>query len=463
MPAWMLLLALLAGDPAPRSAVEATIRGTAQPLEVRLLVRDASEQWQEVAYEMLPAATRDVRFDGLASGVYQLLVKGPQTTERIATKVVLGTNDTRRITISIEPFAFTGRITTGGVALGPAELLLRHDELHWRAGIAVDRLGAFRVPMWQRGAFTYTLRAPALTTQYSDAVELAGDAPAFALDIPVARITGVVRDAKSGAAIANALVLLQTNSGDDEHHVRLRTGADGSFDFTGVKDGQHVVRVVASNYVEPDPVAFELDAKRRLRELDIRVDPGRAIAVLVIDADGDPVADATLFALAGARLASRAITDEDGRATVAALAGEEATLVVVARPSGLAAVRVPRDAQPGRLRIELARPSSSLHIRARTTAGAAMPQFSLLLRYNGTILPAAINEELAALQRLHLATDQNSDVVLRNIPAGSYELWPYRTADEAEAILSAGDAVEAPIRVEVRPGENTIGVRFAAR
>jgi Carboxypeptidase regulatory-like domain len=463
MPAWMLLLALLAGDVPSQSVVEATIRGTAQPVEVHLLLRAANEQWQEVAHEVLPAATRDVRFDGLAPGVYQLLVNGPQPTERLATKVVLGTNDVRRTVIAVEPFDLTGTITIGGVLLGTAELVLRHEELQWRAGIAVDREGTFRVPMWQRGTFTYVLRAPALTTQYTDAVELAGDAPAFRLDIPEARITGRVRDAKSGAPIAEALVLLQTNTGEDEHHVRLQTGAQGELDFTGVKEGKHIVTVVAPNYVQPDPIAFELDAKTRLRELDVRVDPGRPVAVLVTDAAGDPVVDATVFALAGTRLASRTTTDEGGRARVAALTGEEATLVVVARNAGFGVVRVLRDAGSERVRIELPRPSSSLHIQARTTGDAVMPQFSLLLRYNGTLLPPAIGEELATLQRLLLGTDENSDVVLRSIPAGNYELWPYRTDEEAEAILSTADAVEAPIRVEVRPGENRIGVKFAAR
>ncbi len=474
MTAVMLLLAVLAGDGAPQSAIEVAIRGSVQPVEVHLLLRDANEQWQAVAHKMLVVpngATRDVRFDGLGPGVYQLLAKGARPTERLATKVVLGANDTRVTALTIEPFDFTGRVTIGGVPLGRAELLLRHEELQWRAGIAFDKEGTFRVPMWQRGAFTYSVRGGALTTPYNDAVELTGDT--FALDIPEARITGIVRDAKSGAAVAGALVSLQTNAGDDEHHVRLSTDAEGTFDFTGPKYGRHIVTVTAPMYVEPEPIAFELDDRTRLRELDVRLDPGRTIAVRVTDADDEPVVNATVIALAGSRLgsriASRTTTDGDGRASVAAPADEETTLFVAARPSGLTVVRVSREAVvPGeavneRVRIELARPSSSLLIQARTTEGAAMPPFSLLMRYNGTLLPAEIGEELAALQHLRLGTDDASDIVLRNIPAGSYEFWPYRTPDEAAAILVTGEELPAPIRVEVREGENRIGVKFAAR
>src|SRR6188474_1476742 len=123
MTAVMLLLSILAGTIAPHGAIEATIRGSVQPVEVHLLLRDANEQWQEVAHKMLPASTRHIRFDGLGPGVYQLLAKGSLPTERLATKVVLGANDTRVTVLTIEPFDFTGHITIGGVPLGRAELL----------------------------------------------------------------------------------------------------------------------------------------------------------------------------------------------------------------------------------------------------------------------------------------------------------------------------------------------------
>ena len=461
MTAVMLLLSILAGTTAPQGAIEATIRGSAQTVEVHLLLRDANEQWQEVAHKMLPGSTRDIRFDGLGPGVYQLLVKGALPTERLATKVVLGANDTRVAALTIEPFDFTGHVTIGGVPLGRAELRLRHEELHWRTGVALDQEGKFRAPMWQRGNFSYSVRGGALTMPYSDKIELAGDV--FALDIPEGRITGIVRDAKSGAVVKGAHVSLQTTAGEDEQHVRLTTDAEGKFDFTGMKYGRHTVTVTAPAYVEPEPIAFELDAKTRLRELDVRLDPGRTIAVLVTDANDDPVAEATVIALAGPRLASRTTTDEGGRAGVAAPAGEDTTLFVAAPHSGFTVVRVPRNAVNDRVRIALARPSSSLLIHARTTEGTPMPQFSLLMRYNGTLLPAEIGEELSSLQNLALGTDTASDVVLRNIPTGTYEFWPYRTPDEAEAILAVGDDLAAPIRVEVREGENRIGVKFAVR
>lgn len=49
----MTLLLLLAMLSAPQGAIEATIRGTAEPLEVELLLRNADDEWTEVEHANL--------------------------------------------------------------------------------------------------------------------------------------------------------------------------------------------------------------------------------------------------------------------------------------------------------------------------------------------------------------------------------------------------------------------------
>src|SRR5687768_16579208 len=239
----LLTLAFLtatAGD-APGGAIEATIRGTRAPLEVELLVRDSGDDWTEVARRSLPAATRQVRFDGLASGVYQLRVRGPQPGEQLGTLIPVGRGDTRVKTITIEPFVFAGRITLGGTELGAGMIRFRHRDLKWAAAIDVGPYGTFRAPLWQRGSFEYAVRSPALPTDYAFHAEIDG-APLM-IDIPDGRITGIVRDAASGEPVPGAQVGLQTNLEDREEHVRVTTGPEGRFDFAGIKHGRHKVRV----------------------------------------------------------------------------------------------------------------------------------------------------------------------------------------------------------------------------
>jgi hypothetical protein len=463
-----LLLMMLGADAAPAAApagsIEATIRGTTQPLEVQLLLRDDADNWKAVARKSLPAKTRRVRFDGLEAGVYQILVHGPSATEHLATKVGIGRTDTRRTTITIEPFVLAGRVTLGGTELGAGGLLLRHREFHSRAEILLGPDGTFRVPFWQRGTFSYGVRGPALPTAYSYATELEGPSPGpLVIDIPDGRISGILRDAKSGRPVAGATVALQTNIDDSEEHVRLTTGPEGGFNFVGIKHGSHIVRIHAPLYLEPEPIAFALTDAAPLRELDLRLDPGRAVPIVVIDKEYDPVANAKVFVVADSKLRARGATDEDGRASVPVPAGEPATLFVVPEEGPFAMMRVPRNGAKGRLEIYLPSLTSSLLIRAQTTDGKTMPPFSLLMRYDGELVPPELAEELAEVQGLRLATGPDGEAHLRNIPSGSYEFWPYRSAAEAESIVAAGSTFLAPIQVNVRMGENKIAVKFASR
>jgi hypothetical protein len=455
------MLTLLAAMNAPQGAIEATIRGTAQPLQVELLLRDPAEEWTEVAHRRLPADTRRVRFESLASGVYQLRLRGAEPTEQLAAKIVVGTTDVRRTTLTIEPFVVTGRATLGGTELGEGAIVLRHAELHWSAPIALAADGTFRATLWQRGAFQYSVRSPALPTDYRSDAEL--DGTPLHIDIPDGRIRGIVRDAKSGAPVDGAMVTLQTKLEQREELAKLTTGPDGRFDFAGIKHGSQTVRVYPPRHLEPEPIAFPLNDGARLRELDVPVDPGRAVAIVVIDRQNDPVANASVFAVTESKLRARTKTDEDGRATVAVPPGEAATLFVIPEEGPFAMLRVPRSEDKGRLPVYLPRTTSSLSIRAQTTKGEALPPFSLLMRYNGELVPPEIADELQALQGLRLATGDDSEAHLQNIPSGSYEFWPYRNEREAQSIMESAVALLAPIQVNVRSGENRIAVKFASR
>lgn len=459
----ILLLAMLmtAGESAETGAIEATIRGTKQPLEVELLRRTDAEDWTEVQHQSLPADVRQVRFDGLEPGVYQVRVAGPAPTERFATKLVVGRGNTRRTEIDIEPFAIRGKVTLGGTELGAGALFVRHREFHWRSGLPLAADGTFSGTMWQRGAFTYTVRGPALPTEFASAFEIDG-AKRLAIEIPDGRIKGIVRDA-AGAPVAGVVIRLQTSTEGREDHVRLTTGPDGRFDFNGIKYGTQTVRIFPPHHLEPDPLVFDLGTNARQRELDVKLEAGREIAIVVIDRNNDPVANAKVFTVADAKLVARAATDEDGRAAVPVPRGQAATLIVVSEDGPFATHRVAREEVKGRAAIHLPTVSSSLLIRALTTDGQTMPPLSLLMRFNGELIPVEVAEELAAVQGLQLMTGANSEALLRNIPSGSYEFWPYRSPEEVESIVAAGAGFVAPIQVNVRTGENKIAVKFARR
>ncbi len=464
----LLILLMLAADASPAAAapagsIDATIRGSREPLEVQLLLRDAAGSWKAIAQKSLPAKTRRVRFDGLEAGVYQVLVRGPVATESLATKVGLGRTDRHRITITIEPFVLAGRVTLGGTELGAGGLLLKHREFQSRSEVLLGPDGTFRVPFWQRGIFSYAVRGPALPTAYTQVAELEGPSPGpLDIDIPDGRISGILRDAHSGLPVAGASVELQTKIGDREEQVRLTTDAEGRFDFVGIKPASHIVRIQAPQHLEPEPVAFQLTEDAPQRELDLRLDSGRALPIVVFDKENAPVAHAKVFVVADSKLRARGTTDEEGRASVPVPAREPATLFVIAEEGPFAMMRVPRDDEQRRLKVYLP-PASSLLIRALTTEGQTMPPFSLLMRYDGELVPSEVAEQLTEVQGLQLATGADGEARLENIPSGTYEFWPYRTQSEAESIVAAGSMYLAPIQVNVVTGENQIAVKFKSR
>ncbi|HYO77540.1 MAG TPA: carboxypeptidase regulatory-like domain-containing protein, partial [Thermoanaerobaculia bacterium] len=363
--------------------------------------------------------------------------------------------------IAIEPRELQGRVTLGGVNLGAGALLLRHNEFHWSAAIPIAPDGSFRAPLWQDGKYSYTIQTPSLPTPFSALMELDG-AP-VEIEIPDGRITGTVRDAATGAPLAGATVALQTNTGTAEQHVRTATDAAGKFDFVGMKYARHTVRISLPAYLDPQPLRFELDGDNRLRTFDVALDRGRTVPLLVIDANDDPVDEATVYAMAGGRVCARVTTDEDGRTEIAVPQRGDATLFVIPPDGAFAVARVAREHSGGRMRVYLPRAASSLSIRAQTTAGADMPPFSLLMRYNGVLVPLEVSEELSVTLGHRLTTGRTSEVELDRIPSGSYEFWPYRTEDEATAIVESGDGFTAPIQVNVRTGENKIAVKFTTR
>ncbi|HEX7831379.1 MAG TPA: hypothetical protein VF787_17110, partial [Thermoanaerobaculia bacterium] len=95
MPLLPMLILLATTATTPGGAIEATIRGTNQPLEVELLLRNPSDDWDEVEHQSLPAGERRVRFEGLASGIYQLRLHGSVPTEQLGTKIAIGNGDVR--------------------------------------------------------------------------------------------------------------------------------------------------------------------------------------------------------------------------------------------------------------------------------------------------------------------------------------------------------------------------------
>lgn len=446
----MLLATILA------ATLEATITGAKKPIDVILLRRDESERWQLVAQRR--QAQRHVRFDRLSAGAYAMLLRGEGPGEQLAAQARLGDAGTRRIDLAIRPIRLTGRVTLADLPLVGGSIELSERESPWRVRIPIGADGSYDAVLWQSGNFDAAVRSPALATPWIDTIAVRA-APAIHRDfrLPNRRVIGHFADAATGAPIAGATVWLAQAVGDGHRNFRTTTDAEGRFDLAAVAAGSYTVEASASRYLDGQPLPFTLAEEDRLREIDVRLQAGVATPVVVVGSDGAAVPGAEVIAVTEGARRSSSVTDAEGSAVVALPAGEASTIYAFPREGSFAVAHVGAADAGARRRMIVPQGASSLRIVAQTTEGLPLADVAMLVRFDGTLIPPAVG------RALQVRTGPDGEAMLRRIPPGSYELWPYQTAEEAEAVVASGGLFAAPIQVNVHVGENAVGVKFRAR
>lgn len=434
--------------------VHVTRNGAAVPLDVRIgRIREArAPEW--LAVRQLGTARSDVRFSELQPGAYTVLVAGPAPLQRAAAHTGVAANDTRRVDIAIHPRPLHGRIMLGSAPLDNATVTLRCDDFETSA--KTNAYGMIGGTFWQGGDFAAILDAPRLGAALPLALRIAEGG--FDLHLESRVVRGIVRGT-AGEPVANAAVILRSGDGERVASRRAETDARGAFRIDAVAPGPQSLLAAAPGYLRGEPVTFTLDKGEQVQNL--AVDPGIRRTIAVTGPDGQPLPDAVAVCSSGNTIHSLTWTDALGRAVVAMPRDGSAMLYVVPQGGSIVAQRLTRGADVVRLQVPAS--SASLQLDALVTDGKPLANVSLLLRYNGTIIPPQIARVLRDQQQLELVTDDRGRVVLPHVAPGRYEVWPYRSAAEAESLLAAESALTAPIRLDVTPGANRATVRFKPR
>jgi hypothetical protein len=297
------------------------------------------------------------------------------------------------------------------------------------------------------------VRGPGLTTPFISRRAL-GDGW-LTIDVPDGVIAGSLAD-PAGSPVAGATVFLYTAREEGSTTVQAKTDPAGRFRFTGVQAGTHTLNVKAHGFLRPEPVAAAAGSEAN----DIVLERGFLREVRVAGPDGAPVAGAFVGCATGAALRSEAITNEEGRASVATPAGP-VTLFVFPRQGSFAFRRIGGDER--HIRVDVPAAAASLEVATLTTDGRPLAGITMLVRYNGEVVPPEVARELERQQGSSLRTDDAGRMRLTPVPRGVYEIWPYRSNDEVDALLASVSALEAPANVNVVTGENKVTIRFRPR
>jgi len=432
----------------PAARLHVDVEGFAGELDAELQLRTERR--------FIPLRRRHARasfdFDGLGAGSYVLVLRGAAPLERLGTPIIVGDGDTRRVTVAIHPLPFQGVFTLVGKPVANATVALESADFGWRTELRTDGEGRAHGFVWQRGELTATVAG----NRHHKVVLQGRDEISLRLDLADRVIRGRVSD-RDGLPVPGAGVLLRTTSANGGTSQQTDTGADGTYAFNGVDPGEQRVALAPLGYLIPEPVKFKMNAADTLRDASFVLDTGALHVLRVRDAAGHPAAGAQVIAVVYGAMRARAMADNEGRAELP-LPKEPAVVHVLGRDGAFTSLRVAEDVTP----VALPPPASSLSIATRTSDGKPLPNVSFLPAFEGVLMPPAVVRWLESIHGTPLRTGADGEVTLSNIPAGPYQFWPYRTDEEAEAIVAAG-AFNAPITVNVKSGANAIVVDFTPR
>lgn len=425
------------------------------PLEVAIGARNADESPRWLVHRHLRAGESEAVFNDLPEGIVIAQVRGSAPLQRIAAQARVAAGETARIELALRPVELRGRITIAGKPLARGSVDLgRKDEL-WDATVVTREDGTFVQPLWQQGEFRVQVRGGGLRAVIPGEATLRGtESVEWAFDVPDRTLSGRITDAR-GEAVMNATVWLQEASG---HSVlRTKSAADGSYEFRGISPGRHTLGVNAPSYLLIDEVPVQIAARADERR-DFTLQRGVPRHLEVADAQGNPARRAIVVCATGAAVRASALTDASGHADLATPA-DEASVIYVFPVEGSLAVRRIEQNSASTVRIAIPAGTSSLRLATLTTGDEPVPNMSLLMRYDGEIVPPDV-VQFAKRNGVTLQSNAEGVITLRNMPSGRYEFWPYRTPDEARALIAAATPAAAPVSVDAKAGEHRMTLRF---
>ena len=229
--------------------------------------------------------------DGLEPGRYRLRVTGTGLLAAEVRMVPVPSDETRIVVarrVSIE-----GVVTDSGKPVPGATVGIRGDPIGGTLELKADPKGAFAVKdlpegryqvfAWQAAVAARAVRVARLGAGPFTPVELRLEAASI--------VVGRVIDRDEGTGLVAAIELRPV--GDDQAPRYARSGDDGVFRIEGVPNGRWIADAFSPGYNSPGGV--ELDAGHGVPELALV--RGGTVEGRVLDADGKPVAGATVRAL----------------------------------------------------------------------------------------------------------------------------------------------------------------------
>ncbi len=434
--------------------------GDAIEIELQRLRNDGRSLGGTVRKLAVPKAEAStvLTLERIEPGDYVVLVKGDKEWERLGEPVAVQAGETVRLPLRISPFPLRVRTIREGEPFPKAYVEVQSRDVHWKAVVVTGEDGEAAVELWQGGRMNSTVHAPGIVAFRERRTIEDGEEAEWIINLPTREITGRVVDAQTGAPIGGAGVNLSMRS-DERYHmtVRVTAAADGTFRLAGPAYGQHVLKAAAVGYA-PAEVKYSFLEPEQSRSIVIRLDTASPVTLTVRDSRGVPVSGARVLDFRGLERVGISVTDPSGIARLTLPEDEIRDVFVVPRDGSLGFLQVRGGTKEASLRI--GEGVSRLVVRMESESRQPIPNLSIVVRYNGRLLPLEVLDELGKSQGARVWSDADGRIVFGHMPLGLYEFWPVASKAELRA-LSAGTGRAPSVRIAATPGENVAVMTFA--
>jgi hypothetical protein len=402
----------------------------------------------------------DILVDGLDADNYLLLISGEGPLQQIAKRVSPKPGDLLELPIVITPDVLNLSVVSGKAPMAGAKIRFSTHDFEWSGTVTCDESGKSSVEVWQEDDFWASLLDKGKVA-FARVAHLRSDTGtiSWTFEVPAHRVKGRVVDSSTQKSLADVDVSI-TGTADPDGGIdglRTRTDSEGRFEFSAIREGSHTLRAYRKGYRYDRVQTFEITPDDADWEGEIALDPlGERPSIIVLDDAGAPLAGVDMFLASAEGMLLLEHTDETGR--IAIPPERSGIAFAVPRSGSFGFTSIAAD-QSSDVTIRVPRPSGILDVVSQATTGEPISNVYFLIRVNGTWIPPEVFGRFITLHALPPRTDAEGRAHLESLPAGLYEFWPVRTADEMMA-LKAGHPAQAPATVIVGDTPQIVTLTF---
>lgn len=410
---------------------------TPLPLTVRVREkRPSGKPGRSLAETEGETGTKTV-LQGLEAGPHFLELSGPGPFQQMLKEIEILPRDANQQVVWIDPATIKGLVTYGDDLFSGASVNLKHSE-GWAADVLTDQDGEFGGELWQRGDVAAIVSGGELRTPYFAMKRLADEDPIHLdLHIPATRIQGLVTDGE-GNPLSGIPVSVESVSGEVRFSQQVRTDAQGRYTFTGVLPGSHGLESEATGYL---PAAASVETKREdtTVQVDLRLESGAILTLVAQRPDGTPVPNAMIaVGVTPDRFGHERLINGDasGMAEVPLRRGEPVSLYIIV-PAGGWAHRLVSIEENQQLLVEVPYGRTDLTLSTADRSGTPVGRVGVVVRHDGMMIPYSTWRFMQAGWANPMLSDDMGHLVIRGLPPGFIELFPFASPGEAQALMYA--------------------------